>query len=92
MVDRLYLDDLVPNRLIGRVGLVARRTRSLDCNPLDYFLGGHLEQFAYANQVSTVHVLREDTKQVFSVIQNTLEILDRVRQPMVKQWEVCATV
>lgn len=44
---RDWLDESFPNRWIGRGGAVNWPARSLDLNPLDFFLWGHVKTHVY---------------------------------------------
>lgn len=56
---RSYLDEILPNKWIGRRGFVEYPPRSPDLTPLDFFLWGYLKDKVYATKPRTVNELRE---------------------------------
>ena len=56
---RSFLDEVLPNRWIGRRGFVEYPPRSPDLTPLDFFLWGYLKDKVYATKPATVTELRE---------------------------------
>ena len=56
---RFFLDEVLPNRWIGRRGFVEYPPRSPDLTPLDFFLWGYLKDKVYATKPTTVAELRE---------------------------------
>ena len=60
---RNYLNEVYPDRRIGREGPTARPPRSPDFNPLDYFFGGYSKECVYHN----------------GALANIYEIRDRIR-------------
>jgi transposase len=56
---RSFLDELLPNRWIGRRGFVEYPPRSPDLTPLDFFLWGYLKDKVYAKKPATIAELRE---------------------------------
>ncbi|GFT11903.1 uncharacterized protein NPIL_425361 [Nephila pilipes] len=55
---RSFLDGILPNRWIGRRGIVEYPPRSPDLTPLDFFLWGYLKDKVYAQKPATVVQLR----------------------------------
>lgn len=53
-----YLDEILPNRWVGRRGSVEYPPRSPDVTPLDFFLWGHLKDKVYATRPAAVAALR----------------------------------
>lgn len=53
-----YLDEILPNRWVGRRGSVEYPPRSPDLTPLDFFLWGHLKGKVYATKPAAVAALR----------------------------------
>ena len=55
---RSFLDEILPNRWIGRRSFAEYPPRSLDLTPLDFFLWGYLKDKVYAMRPGTVAELR----------------------------------
>lgn len=92
LIAREFLNETHHNRWIGRGGPIAWPARSPDCNPLDYFLWGHLKSLIYRNPIPNVQVLRTLIIQNFEVIRNTPRILKRARQSMINRCQACILV
>lgn len=56
---RMYLDEMFPNRWIGRRGSVEWPPRSPDLTPCDFFLWGHLKNNIYRNRPNTLAELEQ---------------------------------
>jgi hypothetical protein len=48
------LNDVFPDKWIGRAGPIARPLRSPGLTPLDYFLWGHLKTVVYSSKPRSV--------------------------------------
>lgn len=75
---RAYLNQVFPNRWIGRRGEIEWPARSPDLTPLDYFLWGYLKSKVYFNRPNNVDDLKERIRQEINqitpeTIQNVLE-------------------
>lgn len=55
---RAYLDQVFPNRWIGRRGAIEWPPRSPDMTPLDYFLWGYLKSKVYFNRPEIIDNLK----------------------------------
>jgi hypothetical protein len=55
---REFLNEIFPNRWLGRGGPVARPPRSPDLTPLDYYLCGHMKTLVYETKVDSRAALR----------------------------------
>jgi hypothetical protein len=49
VIVRRYLDEVFPNRWVGRRGQTEWPTRSPDLTPLDFYLWGYLKSKVYVN-------------------------------------------
>lgn len=56
---REWLNDVFPNRWIGRRGPIEWPPRSPDMTPLDFFLWGHLKSVVYTPQPQSIAELRQ---------------------------------
>ena len=92
IIVREFLGNIYPNRWIGREGPIAWPARSPDCNPLDFFLWGHLKTLVYRQPVPNVEELRERIVAGFQTVRDTPGILERVRQSMRRRMEACIEV
>jgi len=75
---RAYLNQVFPNRWIGRRGAIEWPPRSPDLTPLDYFLWGYLKSKVYENRPRDVEQLkgriREEMRRITpETIQNVLQ-------------------
>ncbi|KAJ4441026.1 hypothetical protein ANN_10875 [Periplaneta americana] len=57
--DRRHLNNIFPDRWIGRGGPVPWPSRSPDLNPLDFYLWGHLKACVYAEPIPDVQTLEQ---------------------------------
>lgn len=55
---RQYLDEVFPDRWIGRRGAIEWPTRSPDLTPLDFFLWGYLKSKVYTTKPQSIDKLR----------------------------------
>lgn len=88
---RNYLNEVYPNRWIGRGGPQPWPPRSPDLNSLDFFLWGHLKSIVYSTPINTIDDLRNRIIGGFETIRNTPGMLERVRQSMRRRVEACIT-
>lgn len=65
---RRYLDDIFPDRWIGRRGAIEWPPRSPDLTPLDYFLWGYVKERVYQNKPDNIDALKEKIRIVFNNI------------------------
>ena len=72
---RHHLDNVYPNRWIGRGGPHMWPPRSPDFNPLDYFLWGHLKTMVYAEDIQTRQQLIERINNCCDIIRNSPDII-----------------
>ena len=83
---RMYLDETLPGRWIGRRGAVKFPPRSPDLTPLDFYLWGSLKNDVYRSKPATLDDLRESIAMSCAAItldrlQNVVQAADRrVRQ------------
>lgn len=81
---RNYLNEVFPNRWIGRRGTIEWPPRSPDLTPLDYFLWGYLKSKVYVNRPDNIADLKNRiTEEIHKispeVIQNVIrEFKDRL--------------
>lgn len=84
---REYLEQIFPNRWIGRRGPIEWPPRSPDLTPLDYFLWGYLKSKIYFNRPENIEALKERIRQEIRSI--TPEMLDNVQQAFVSRLGYC---
>uniref|UniRef100_V5I868 Transposable element Tc1 transposase n=1 Tax=Anoplophora glabripennis TaxID=217634 RepID=V5I868_ANOGL len=75
---RRYLDEMFPNRWIGRRGTVEWPPRSPDLTPLDYFLWGYLKERVYQDRPDNIENLKNKIRAEMhnlpaEVIQNAVD-------------------
>lgn len=56
---RNWLNEVFPNRWIGRFGPIAWPPRSPDLTPLDFFLWGLMKDYVYAVEIHTLEQLQQ---------------------------------
>ena len=86
---REYLDEIFPNRWIGRNGPVRWPARSPDLNPLDFFLWGHVKSVVYATPLENEAELMPRIQAAFDGIRNDPEVFQRVRRNMQRRCTLC---
>lgn len=86
---REYLNNVYPDRWVGRGGPQPWPARSPDLNSLDFFLWGHVKSLVYTTPINTLEELQERIVTAFETIRNTPGILQRVRESMRRRAEAC---
>jgi hypothetical protein len=84
---RMYLDETLPGRWIGRRGAVEIPPRSPDLTPLDFYLWGSLKDDVYRSKPATLDDLRENIAMSCAAI--TLDTLQNVVQAAVRWVRQC---
>ena len=77
-----HLNECFPGRWIGREGPIPWPVCSLDLNPLDFHLWGHLKAQVYTRPVPDLDVLWQRIEVAFHQIRAMLGLFGRVRQSM----------
>ena len=77
---RQSLNQHFANKWIDRGGPIAWPARSLDLNPLDFHLWGHLKSIVYA----MIEILRNRIEQGFRQIRETPGTTERVTRSMTR--------
>lgn len=65
---RTYLNDIFPNRWMGRRGAIEWPARSPDLSPLGYFVWGHIKDNVYKPKPHDINDLREKIGEVLQRI------------------------
>ena len=86
---RAHLDQVYPNRWIGRGGPVAWSPRSPDLTPLDFFLWGAMENLFYATPVADIQDLQARVVMAAEEIRGTNGVFDRVRASWIERCRKC---
>lgn len=84
---RRFLDNLFPNKWIGRGGPVPWPPRSPDLTCLDFFLWGHIKNLVYQEISENVEDLKTKIRHAFRTI--TLEMLENVQRSFRERIELC---
>jgi hypothetical protein len=79
---RDVLNNIYRDRLIGRGGPTAWPPRRPDCNPLDFYLWGHLKTFVYAAPVDNEETLHHRTVDAWQTICNHPGNFARIRRSL----------
>lgn len=83
---RVYLNQQFRKQWIGHGGPIALPARSLDLNPIDSFVWGHLKSIVYATPVDNIKKLRERIEDGWRRIRQITGIFRRLRQSMDNDW------
>lgn len=86
---RNHLNNVFPNRWIGRGGYIAWPPRSPDLTPLDFYLWGHLKTLVYSTPVDTREELLQRIRIHCDVIRNNPGLLWRVQQSTIRRTREC---
>lgn len=86
---RDLLDELFPDRWIGRGGPIPWPPRSPDCNPLDFYLWGHVKSLVYTKTIDSLEELQQRITHAFNTIRNTPGIFGRVRLSLRRRMMAC---
>lgn len=86
---RDYLNQMYPDRWIGRGGPTPWPPRSPDLNPLDYFLWGYLKALVYSEPIISVEQLEQRVLEKCQYIRNKQGIFARVRTSMINRLNSC---
>lgn len=84
---RMYVDEIFPNRWIGRRGPTEWPARSPDLNPLDYFLWGHLKNVIYKTKPANIEDVQVKIQTEINNI--TQETIHKVQQEFVHRLGYC---
>ena len=69
---REYLDNVFPNRWIGRDGPISWPPRSPDVTPLDFFLWGYIKDIVFATKVADLAELKQRILAAFETVTDDL--------------------
>lgn len=84
---RSYLDQVFPNRWIGRRGTVEWAPRSPDLTPLDFFLWGHLKNVVYKCKPDNIQELKNKIRLECNNISQ--ETINKVQQEFIDRLGYC---
>lgn len=84
---RNYLDNVFPNRWIGRRGAIEWPPRSPDLTPLDFFLWGYLKSNVYINRPQAINELKERIR--IEIAKITPEVIAKVREEFAARLSHC---
>lgn len=87
---RNYLDQVFPNRWIGRRGFIEWPARSPDLTPLDFFLWGYLKSKVYFNRPASLEELKNRIRAEIRAI--TPQTLQNVLQDFRNRLAFCQEV
>lgn len=69
-----YLDNVFPNRWIGRRGFIEWPARSPDLSPLDYFMWSFIKERVYKTKLQNIEDLRNRiTQEIAQVPREALQ-------------------
>lgn len=84
---RNYLNEIFPNRWIGRNGPIRWPPRSPDLTPLDFFLWGYLKDKVFRTRAETLDEMSRRILEFCSVVD--ADMLERVRESFVTRIHLC---
>lgn len=87
---RTYLDDIFPQKWIGRRGFLEWPPRSPDLTPLDFFLWGHLKSKVYVNKPANIDDLKVRIQEEIRKIEP--DIINRVQDEFIFRLGHCQIV
>ena len=87
---RRFLDDVFPNRWIGRRGSIEWPPRSPDLTPLDYFLWSYVKNEVYKDKSHTLDILKDRIRNVIRNI--SPETVENVQQEFIDCLGYCRAV
>ncbi|MBZ5796973.1 hypothetical protein K8353_43720, partial [Burkholderia contaminans] len=82
-----YLDEVFPNRWIGRRGRIEWPARSPDLTPLDYFLWGYLKSKVYVTRPENLEDLKARIRH--EIYRIPLEVIDNVQKEFINRLGYC---
>lgn len=86
---RSKLDEMFPNKWVGRNGPIQWPPRSPDLNSLDFFLWGYLKDKVYSVEVNDVETLRRRIIETCDQIRNDENMLENVSRSMEHRANMC---
>jgi hypothetical protein len=89
---RQLLDEVFPNRWIGRGGPVAWPARSPDMTPLDFFLWGAMKALVYETPVDSEEDLVARIAVASGDIAEIPNVFESVKHSLQKRFEKCVEV
>lgn len=87
VVVRNYLNNVFPNRWIGRRGTIEWPARSPDLNPCDFFLWGYIKDKVYRERPNNLEDLRIRIIREMGAIENN--VFGNVRRSFRERLEMC---
>lgn len=84
---RAYLDQVFPNKWIGRRGTIEWPPRSPDLTPMDYFLWGHLKNVVYKSRPASIEDLKSRIRIECAKI--TEDIISNVQREFIDRLGYC---
>lgn len=89
---RNHLNEVYPNRWIGRGGPRAWPPRSPDMTPLYYFLWGHLKTMVYGREINTREQLIQRIIDACDEIRNNPNVIRKAVLNLMKRADKCVEV
>lgn len=86
---RNYLNEVYPNRWIGRSGPISWPPRSPDLNPIDFFIWGFYKEIIYAREVSSENELREKIHQAENDIRTNSAAFRNLQSNFLRRCRLC---
>lgn len=88
---RQYLNDLYPNRWIGRGGPIAWPARSPDLTPLDFFVWGRMKTLVYYDNRPVPNIIELRRRIIDAAAQIQMEINNTriVKSEVIKRARIC---
>lgn len=90
IIVRNYLNNIFPNRWIGRRGQIEWPARSPDLTPLDFFLWGYLKSKVYFNRPNTIDELKDRIRVEMRAI--SIDVIRNVKNEFLHRLSYCQEV
>ena len=87
-----YLCNVFQRRVIANNGPIKWPPRSPDLTPLDFFLWGQLKTLVYSTPIRGPEDLLMRIRNGCDVIRNTPGLIARVRESIIRRYELCVEV
>lgn len=87
LLARQVLNDLYPNRCIGRGFRIWWPPRSPDLNPLDFFLWAYLKEYVYRQPVATIEELEDRLREAIATV--TPQMLENMQMNLLRRAAMC---
>jgi hypothetical protein len=86
---RQHLNQMYPEKWIGRAGPIRWPPRSPDINPLDFCIWGYVKSLVYRNSINTLEELKQKIQDSFDTIKNKPDLCNNIRRSLQRRIQIC---